>query len=62
MSPVTASQYCWDADSKKKKVTARKPTFLTKEKLEAKKRYEERKHKVINQSAISIDEYYTSIS
>ena len=62
MGPAAASQYSRDADSKKKKVTAQKPTFLTREEQEAKKQFEERKHKVINQSTISIGECYTSIS
>lgn len=62
MGPAAASWYPGDVDTKKKKVVAQKPTFPTKEEQEAKKRLEERKNKVINQSAVSIGERFTSIS
>ena len=61
MGQAAASQYSRDADTKKKKVAARKPTFLTKEEQEAKKRLEDRKNKVVNQSTVSIGEHLTVI-
>ena len=61
MGPAAASRYSRDADTKKKKVAARKPTFLTKEEQEAKKQLKDRKNKVVNQSTVSISERLTVI-
>ena len=61
MSLAASSQYSGETDSRKKKPVARKPTFLTREEQEAKKRFEERKNKVINHKEESIRERYTSL-
>ena len=59
--PAAASRYTGDTDSGKKKPAAKKPTFPSREEQEARKRFDERKDKVINQKEESIGECYTSL-
>ena len=55
------SQYTGKADSWKKKLVSKKPTFLTKEEQEAKRWFEARKDWVIKHKEESIAEHYTSL-
>ena len=60
MGPAASSRHTGDGDSPKKPVS-KKPTFPTREEVEAHKRWEERKDWVTNHQWESVGEYYTTI-
>ena len=61
MGLAAASQHTGDVETKKKE-SAWKPSFLTKEELAAKKWLEEWKNKVVKQSTVGIGEHLTAIT
>ena len=61
MGPVAASWYTGEVEMKKEE-SARKPNFPTREELAEKRRLEECKNKVVNQSTVCIGEYQMAIT